>query len=115
MDQNTVAFALLTGLLGTYAVMDGFDLGVGTVSLLARSKEERDLHVAAIGPTWDGNEVWLLTSANVLLGVFTPAFAVVFNGFYVALMLALIGLVVRAVAIEYRLGHSSSRWVTSQT
>ncbi|MFL5262009.1 MAG: cytochrome d ubiquinol oxidase subunit II [Anaeromyxobacteraceae bacterium] len=111
MDLNTMAFLLLAALLATYAVLDGFDLGVGILSLFARSKEERDLHVAAIGPVWDGNEVWLLASGNVLFGAFPAVFATVFGGFYLALVLVLVALVARAVSIEFRLLHPSTPWL----
>src|SRR5262249_43684598 len=70
MDLNTLVFLLVGVLVVGYTVLDGFDLGVGIVSLLARSQEERDLHVASIGPVWDGNEVWLLATVNMLFGAF---------------------------------------------
>ena len=111
MNLVTVAFALLAGLLIVYAILDGFDLGVGVLSMLARSREERDLHYAAVGPVWDGNEVWLLASGNVLFGAFPLAFAVVCNGLYLALMLLLLALTARAVAIEFRRHPTSARWV----
>ena len=103
MDLNTILFSLIGVLAVGYAILDGFDLGVGMLSLLARSREERDLHVAAIGPVWDGNEVWLLATADVLFGAFPLVFTTVFSGFYLAFMLLLVALVARAVAIEFRL------------
>jgi len=75
---------------------------VGALSLLARSKEERDLHAAAIGPVWDGNEVWLLTGGGALFAAFPPVYATVFSGFYLALMLLLLALIARAVSLEFR-------------
>jgi cytochrome d ubiquinol oxidase subunit II len=111
MDLNTTAFLLLAGLLAVYAILDGFDLGVGILSLFARSKAERDLHVAAVGPVWDGNEVWLLASGNVLFGAFPAVFATVFSGFYLGLVLVLLALVARAVSIEFRLLHPSTPWL----
>jgi cytochrome d ubiquinol oxidase subunit II len=111
MDLNTILFCLVGGLVVGYAILDGFDLGVGMLSLFARSKEDRDLHVASIGPVWDGNEVWLLAVGNVLFGAFPLVFTTVFSGFYLAVMLLLIALVARAVAIEFRLLHSSSLWI----
>jgi cytochrome d ubiquinol oxidase subunit II len=110
MDLNTTLFALLAALLSLYALLDGFDLGVGVLSLFARSSRERDLHVAAIGPCWDGNEVWLLTAGNVLFGAFPLVFTTAFGGFYMPLMLVLLALVARAVSIEFRRLHPSSRW-----
>jgi len=110
MDLNTGAFLLVALLLAVYAVLDGFDLGVGMLSLLARSEEERDLHVAAVGPIWDGNEVWLLAAGNVLFGAFPAAFATLFSAYYLPLVLVLLGLMARGVAIEFRLQHPSPRW-----
>jgi cytochrome bd ubiquinol oxidase subunit II len=110
MDLNTCAFLLLAVLLATYAMLDGFDLGVGVLSLFARSEEERTLYVASVGPVWDGNEVWLLVSGNVLFGAFPAAFALVFSGFYLAFVLVLLGFIARGVSIEFRRLHPSSRW-----
>jgi cytochrome d ubiquinol oxidase subunit II len=111
MDLNTILFLLVGVLVVGYAILDGFDLGVGMLSLLARSKEERNLHVASIGPVWDGNEVWLLATADVLFGAFPLVFTTVFSGFYLAFMLLLVALVARAVAIEFRLLQPSSLWI----
>ena len=110
MDLNTIWFVLVAVLVAGYAVLDGFDLGVGALSLFARSKEERDLHVAAIGPVWDGNEVWLLTGGGALFAAFPAVYATVFSGFYVALMLLLLALIARAVSLEFRLLLASPRW-----
>jgi len=111
MDLNTLLFLLVGVLVVGYTVLDGFDLGVGIVPLFARSKEERDLHVASIGPVWDGNEVWLLATGNMLFGAFPLVFTTVFSGFYLAFMLLFVALVARAVAMEFRLLHPSPLWV----
>ena len=111
MDLNTVWFLLVAVLVAGYAVLDGFDLGVGALSLVARSKEERDLHVAAIAPVWDGNEVWLLTGGGALFAAFPAVYATVFSGFYLALMLLLVALIARAVSIEFRLLLPGPRWI----
>jgi cytochrome d ubiquinol oxidase subunit II len=108
---ETIWFALVALLLAGYAVLDGFDLGVGALSLLARSREERDLHVAAIGPVWDGNEVWLLTGGGALFAAFPVVYATVFSGFYLALMLLLVALMARAVSMEFRALVPSQTWV----
>jgi len=84
---------------------------VGVLSLFARSREERDLHVAAIGPVWDGNEVWLLTGGGALFAAFPVVYATVFSGFYLALMLLLVALIARAVSIEFRLLVPHSGWI----
>jgi len=111
MDLNTMLFSLIGLLVVGYAILDGFDLGIGMLSFFARSKEERDLHVASIGPVWDGNEVWLLAVADVLFGAFPLAFSTVFSGFYLAFMLLLVALIARGVAIEFRLQHLTFRWI----
>src|SRR5512140_307232 len=98
MDLNTVWFLLFGVLVAGYAVLDGFDLGVGVLHLFARDPAERDVHVNAIGPVWDGNEVWLVTAGAALFAAFPIAYATVFSGFYLALMLALLALLFRAVS-----------------
>jgi cytochrome d ubiquinol oxidase subunit II len=102
MDLNTVWFILVGVLIAGYAVLDGFDLGVGVLSLFARSEEERQIHMKAIGPVWDGNEVWLLTGGGALFAAFPMVYATVFSGFYLALMLLLVALIARAVSLEFR-------------
>jgi cytochrome d ubiquinol oxidase subunit II len=106
------AWYLLIGvLLVGYAVLDGFDLGVGVLSpFVARGDGERRLLYNAIGPVWDGNEVWLLTGAGALFAAFPHVYATVFSGFYLALMLVLFGLIVRAVSFEFRSRVESERW-----
>ncbi len=110
MDLNTIWFLLVGVLFAGYAVLDGFDLGVGALSLFARSGEERDLHVAAIAPVWDGNEVWLLTGGGALFAAFPVVYATVFSGFYLALMLLLVALIARAVSLEFRGLVASPAW-----
>src|SRR5512143_2384366 len=110
MDLNTIWFLLIAVLLAGYAVLDGFDLGVGALSLFARGREERDLHAAAIGPVWDGNEVWLLTGGGALFAAFPMVYATVFSGFYLALMLLLLALIARAVSLEFRNLQEGAGW-----
>jgi cytochrome d ubiquinol oxidase subunit II len=110
MDLNAIWFILLGVLFAGYAVLDGFDLGVGILHLFSRSKEERDVHVASIGPVWDGNEVWLLTGGGALFAAFPVVYATVFSGFYLALMLVLLALIARAVSMEFRGLVESARW-----
>jgi len=111
MDLNTILFALLGVLVAGYAILDGFDLGVGAILLLRWTKEERGVLVASIGPVWDGNQVWLLAIADVLFGAFPLAFTTLFSGFYLAFILVLVAIIARTVAIEYRHMHPSSRWL----
>jgi cytochrome d ubiquinol oxidase subunit II len=110
MDLNTIWFLLIGVLLAGYAVLDGFDLGVGVLHLFARDDDERRVHVRSIGPVWDGNEVWLLTGGGALFAAFPPVYATVFSGFYLALMLVLFALIARAVALEFRGAVDGPRW-----
>ena len=96
-------FALVGVLLAGYAVFDGFDLGVGALyPFLGKSAEDKQVMRNAIGPVWDGNEVWLLTGGGALFAAFPAVYATVFSGFYLALMLVLFALIFRAVSFEYR-------------
>ena len=86
-----------------YSLLDGFDLGVGILfPLLAKKEEEKKAMFSAIGPFWDGNEVWLLTGGGALFDAFPNAYATVFSGFYLALMVVLFSLIFRAVSLEFR-------------
>jgi len=101
-DLNTIWFVLVGVLLTGYAILDGFDLGVGALHLLTRKDDHRRLMINAIGPVWDGNEVWLVTGGGALFAAFPEVYATVFSGFYLAFMLVLCLLIFRAVAIEFR-------------
>jgi cytochrome d ubiquinol oxidase subunit II len=99
-----------TGVLFTgYAMLDGFDLGVGALHLFTKSDEERRVMLNAIGPVWDGNEVWLVTGGGALFAAFPNVYATVFSGFYLAFVLLLVALIFRAVAIEFR-SKQPMRW-----
>lgn len=110
MDLNSIWFFLFMFLIVGYAVLDGFDLGVGVLHLFAKSDKERDVHVNSVGPVWDGNEVWLLTAGGALFAAFPPVYATVFSGFYIALMLVLLALILRAVSMEFRHAHQGPIW-----
>ncbi|ACB74732.1 cytochrome d ubiquinol oxidase subunit II [Opitutus terrae] len=111
LDLNTVWFALVGVLFTGYVVLDGFDLGVGVLHLfVAKSDEDRRIFLNAIGPVWDGNEVWLVTGGGALFAAFPNVYATVFSGFYLAFMALLCALIFRAVAIEFRSKHLSPRW-----
>ncbi len=110
MDLPLIWFAILGGLLTGYAVLDGFDLGVGILHPLARTERDRRLFVNAIGPLWDGNEVWLVTFGGALFAMFPEAYATVFSGLYEAFMLLLLALIARAVSLEFRGKVESPRW-----
>ncbi|NGM16492.1 cytochrome d ubiquinol oxidase subunit II [Eggerthellaceae bacterium zg-893] len=95
-------FLLIFVLIGGYFILDGFDLGVGVLSpFVAKNDEERAIARMSIGPVWDGNEVWLLTAGGALFAAFPAAYATTFSGFYLAVMLVLFGLIIRAVSLEF--------------
>lgn len=102
----TVFVTLLTG----YAVLDGFDLGVGMLHLFSKKDEERRVMLNAIGPVWDGNEVWLVTAGGALFAGFPPIYATICSAFYLLVMVLLGGLIFRAVAIEFRSKQPSLIW-----
>jgi cytochrome d ubiquinol oxidase subunit II len=109
-DLNTIWFILVGILLAGYAVLDGFDLGIGALHLFTRTDRERRLMINSIGPVWDGNEVWLVTGGGALFAAFPEVYATAFSGFYIALMLLLCGLIFRAVAIDFRSKRENPRW-----
>ncbi len=112
MDWPLLWFVLLGVLLTGYAILDGFDLGVGMLHLVARTDEERRIVINSIGPIWDGNEVWLVTFGGAMFAAFPEAYATVFSGYYEAFMAVLGALIFRAVSIEFRSKFHSSRWRT---
>jgi len=112
IDLNIIWFVLVGVLLTGYAILDGFDLGVGALHLLTKTDEDRRKSINSIGPVWDGNEVWLVTAGGALFAAFPEVYATVFSGFYIAFMLLLFVLIFRAVAIEFRSKHTSKRWRT---
>lgn len=111
MTLNAVWFALIAVLFTGYAVLDGFDLGVGILHLVTgKNDNERRIALNAIGPVWDGNEVWLLTGGGALFAAFPKVYATVFSGFYLAMMLVLLSLILRAVSLEFRSKKDSPAW-----
>lgn len=109
-DLNTLWFILLGVLLAGYAILDGFDLGVGMLHGIARTDHERRVILNSIGPIWDGNEVWLVTFGGAMFAAFPEAYASIFSGFYLAFMLVLFALIFRAVSIEFRGKLASPFW-----
>jgi cytochrome d ubiquinol oxidase subunit II len=110
IDLNTVWFLLVGALFTGYAILDGFDFGVGALHLLTKKDRDRRIFLNAIGPVWDGNEVWLVTGGGALFAAFPEAYATSFSSFYLALMLLLVGLVFRAVAIDFRSKRPGRVW-----
>ncbi|MFR0850505.1 cytochrome d ubiquinol oxidase subunit II [Akkermansia sp.] len=101
-DLQIIWFILVGVLFSGYAVLDGFDLGTGTLQFFIKGDENRRLMLNAVGPVWDGNEVWLITGGGALFAAFPYVYASVFSGFYLAFMLLLLTLIFRAVSIDSR-------------
>ncbi len=110
MDLPAIWFFLLGFFFVMYAVLDGFDLGVGIIHLFTRDANQRLLHFRAVKPVWDGNEVWLITGGASLFAAFPPVYASVFSGFYLAFLLLLLALIFRAVSIEFVEKLETQRW-----
>lgn len=110
MDLETLWYAIIGISMIMYTVLDGFDLGVGALHLFAKNDHQRRIFLNAIGPVWDGNEVWIIIVMGGLLAGFPNAYATIFSGFYTLLMILLTGLIFRAVAIEFRSKQESASW-----
>jgi cytochrome d ubiquinol oxidase subunit II len=110
MNLRVFWFVLLGVLLAGYAILDGFDLGVGILHLGARDDRERRVFMNSIGPLWDGNEVWLVTFGGALFAAFPEAYATAFSAFYLPFMLLLCALIFRAVSMEFRSKRESPAW-----
>lgn len=110
LDLNAVWFVLVGVLFTGYAILDGFDLGVGSLHLFTKTDAERRLMMQSIGPVWDGNEVWLVVGGGALFAAFPEVYATIFSGFYIAFMLLLFGLIFRAVSIEFRSKMEMKWW-----
>jgi len=103
MSLNSAWFVLLAFMLAGYAVLDGFDLGLGTIHLLlGKERDQRARLIDSIGPVWNGNEVWLIGVGGSLVAAFPNLYAASFSGFYLALMLVLWLLLLRGIGIEFR-------------
>lgn len=111
MWLTKVWFVLYVVIIGGYVVLDGFDLGTGILHpFVTRTDRERRILLNAIGPVWDGNEVWLVLGGGALFAAFPIVYASLFSGFYIAMMLVLLVLILRTVALEFRSKRSSPRW-----
>jgi cytochrome d ubiquinol oxidase subunit II len=107
----TLWFAIIAVMLTAYVILDGFDIGAGAIHLFAaRTDDERKQVIRAIGPVWDGNEVWLLATGGVLYFVFPQLYASSFSGFYLPLMMVLWLLMLRAIGIEFRAHLEQDVW-----
>lgn len=112
MDLQTLWFGILGVLLAGYAILDGFDLGVGILHLFTRGDHERRVSLNAIGPLWDGNEVWLVTFGGGLFAAFPEAYATILSGFYLPVIVLLFALIGRAISIEFRSKAKIAGWRT---
>src|SRR5919204_6006323 len=109
--METLWFVLVCFMLSMYVVLDGFDLGAAAIHLLvARSDNERRMILQAIGPVWDGNEVWLIAAGGTLFFTFPRLYASSFSGFYLPLFIVLWLLMVRGVSIELRSRVNNPVW-----
>ncbi|MBS2961514.1 cytochrome d ubiquinol oxidase subunit II [Actinocrinis puniceicyclus] len=111
MSLQNLWFTLIAVLWCGYFVLEGFDFGVGVLlHAIGRDERERGLLLRTIGPVWDGNEVWLLVAGGATFAAFPQWYATLFSGFYLALLLILVALIVRVLAIEYRNKESDPVW-----
>ena len=109
-----VWFVLIGVLWSGYFLLEGFDFGVGMLlPVLPRDEDERGLMFESIGPVWDGNEVWLVVAAGATFAAFPAWYATMFSGFYVALLLILVFLIVRVVSFEWREKAEGTGWRTT--
>jgi cytochrome d ubiquinol oxidase subunit II len=111
MDLNSLWFILVTILFIGFFFLEGFDYGVGILlPFLGKKDDERRVIINSIGPVWDGNEVWMITAGGALFASFPHVYATLFSGFYLALVLMLVALILRGVAFEFRAKHESQTW-----
>jgi len=111
MDLGTIWFILWGVLWAVYFVLDGFDLGLGTIRpFFAKTEEEKRIIYNAMGPFWDGNEVWLITAGGVTFAAFPKTYAIMFSSLYTPLMLLLFALILRGVTFEFRSKVDSEGW-----
>ena len=110
-DLNTLWFVLIAVLWIGFFFLEGFDFGVGMLlPFLSKDDAKRRVIINAIGPHWDGNEVWLLTAGGATFAAFPQWYATMFSGFYLALFLMLFGLIIRVVAFEFRSKNTDPKW-----
>ena len=114
LDYETlrVIWWLLMGvLLIGFAIMDGFDLGVASLlPVLGRTDKERRIMVNRVGPVWEGNQVWLITAGGAIFAAWPALYAASFSGFYLAMMLLLVALILRPIGFKYRSKFENTPW-----
>ena len=110
IDFPTWWFLVIGAVFSGYAILDGFDLGAGALHLFLGDEQHRRIALNAIGPVWDGNEVWLVIGGGALFAGFPEVYATVLSAFYIPFMLFLVMLILRAVAIEFRSKEAMAWW-----
>ena len=111
MDLNILWFILIAVLYMVYFILEGFDFGVGMLlPFLGKTDRERRVIINTIGPHWDGNEVWLITAGGATFAAFPHWYASLFSGFYLALFILLLALIVRGVGFEFRSKREDPKW-----
>jgi cytochrome bd ubiquinol oxidase subunit II len=105
-----VWFAILALFLFLYVMLDGFDLGVGILSITASSEERRSILMTSLGNVWDANETWLVLMGGALFGAFPLAYGTILQALYIPIMIMIFGLIFRAVAFEFR-EHSNTKFL----
>ncbi len=111
MTLQVLWFILWAVLWAVYFMLDGFDLGLGSLlPVLAKNEKEKRIIYNAMGPFWDGNEVWLITAGGATFAAFPKTYAVMFSTLYTPLLLILFALILRGVAFEFRSKHDSEGW-----
>lgn len=110
LDYTVWWFLVFGAVITGYAILDGFDLGAGALHLFLKKEQSRRIALNAIGPVWDGNEVWLVIGGGALFAGFPVAYAAIFSAFYIPFFIFLIGLIWRAVAIEFRSKEPGPYW-----
>ncbi len=110
LDYPTLWFLVIGGVFTGYAILDGFDLGAGALHLFFKKEENRRIALNAVGPVWDGNEVWLVIGGGALFAGFPDIYASLFSGMYIPFMLFVAMLIFRAVSIEFRSKEKMAWW-----
>jgi cytochrome d ubiquinol oxidase subunit II len=109
LDYPKLWFLVVGGLFSGYAILDGFDLGAGALHLFLRKEQSRRLALNAVGPVWDGNEVWLVIGGGALFAGFPPVYATLLSVMYIPFILFLVLIIFRAISIEFR-SKEPMRW-----
>jgi cytochrome d ubiquinol oxidase subunit II len=116
VDLQTVWFIAVAVLWSGFLLLEGFDFGVAALlPVLGRKQADRHLMLRSIGPLWDGNEVWLVTAVGAVFAAFPGWYATWLPALYLPFVLVLVGLIIRAVAFEWRHSHHTERWDTAWT